>query len=202
LTAFREKIVPKLPATTSGIFLARIAVAACSLEDPYVTLELASDNITATGGTYTAKVEARDEDIIGLGNLPKIWVVVRHADFCHTFFSDIVLVRIFSSIDIVRVHVVHVTEYNLATDLVWKAGKDPGAGLGGVVRRSRLDPVDQRLELLQSVAELALRSRGQAGAVSDTHFRTICWGLVRARDVAVEGASGDDGGAGEIGMSI
>ena len=34
LTAFREKILPKLPATTSGICLARIAVAACSLDEP------------------------------------------------------------------------------------------------------------------------------------------------------------------------
>ncbi len=30
----RLKMLPKLPATTRGIFFARIAVAACSLEDP------------------------------------------------------------------------------------------------------------------------------------------------------------------------
>lgn len=34
LMLFREKMLPKLPATTRGNFFARIAVAACSLELP------------------------------------------------------------------------------------------------------------------------------------------------------------------------
>ena len=34
LMLFREKMLPKLPATTRGSFLARMAVAACSLELP------------------------------------------------------------------------------------------------------------------------------------------------------------------------
>ena len=34
LILFREKMLPKLPATTRGNFFARMAVAACSLELP------------------------------------------------------------------------------------------------------------------------------------------------------------------------
>lgn len=34
LIELRLKMLPKLPATTRGIFFARIAVAACSLEEP------------------------------------------------------------------------------------------------------------------------------------------------------------------------
>ena len=64
----RAKILEKLPATTSGISLARIAVAACSREDPYVTLEITPYHEIITGRNYAAKVISRDKDIIGLSD--------------------------------------------------------------------------------------------------------------------------------------
>lgn len=63
-------MLPKLPATASGICLARIAVAACSREDPCVRLEFAFYNEVITGRTHTAEVEPGDQDIIRLGNRP------------------------------------------------------------------------------------------------------------------------------------
>lgn len=73
----RLKMLLKLPAATRGICFAKIAVAACSLEDPCIRLEIAS--YSKSRRYYTAKVKACYQDITRLSNCAEFRVVVLHA---------------------------------------------------------------------------------------------------------------------------
>lgn len=80
LMLFLLKMFPKLPDTTSGVFLARIAVAACSRELPQPKLK-------------------PDQDVAFAGNGPEGLVVVLHADLGHLLDRHIVLVGVLTRID-------------------------------------------------------------------------------------------------------
>lgn len=65
-----------------------------------------------------SKVEPRDKNIVKLSDRLELWVIVFHADLCHAFFCDIVLVRVFTRVDITGVEVIGVAEDELAADLL------------------------------------------------------------------------------------
>src|SRR5689334_18683699 len=88
---FRAKIFPKLPATTSGISFARSAVAACSLEDPYV-IEVRVCSLQDGRIYYTAEIISSDKYVVWLCNAVEFGIIVLHAGACHSLLRDMILI--------------------------------------------------------------------------------------------------------------
>jgi hypothetical protein len=88
----RLKLLPKLPAATRGICFAKMAVAACSLGDPCVRLEIAP--YSKIERHYTAKAKTRYQDITSLGSRTEFGVVILHAYLCHLLLWNMILIRV------------------------------------------------------------------------------------------------------------
>lgn len=77
-----------------------MAVAACSLEEPWVRLEDCFPTTRLLGEidvAYTAKVEARHQDVTSLSSRAELGIVVLHAHLGHFLLGNVILIGVFAS---------------------------------------------------------------------------------------------------------
>ena len=98
LILLRENMFPNEPATTSSIFFARMAVAACSRELPYILWVNYGDESDEGVASYASEVEPRDKNVSWAGDIRKVGIKVLHADLRHLCSGDRILVGVFTRI--------------------------------------------------------------------------------------------------------